>query len=465
MTLTENGRATLLLSVFVALEAVWIDFGRLHRSQNADGILHVLISLQKWTPFYWEQDRFGMLVPLLASGVRHPLANLLFQGWITTTAALLSPFLAARYLLDESNQWFPAGAAANVLLLVFVPPDVQFDWFANQPYGVAIALGCGGLLALDQGSATARVAAAIGIVAAHWVNEGVFFVLVPLVLCAADRRRSLTATLTVLAIGFSLGALMSSLSHAPHTTSVLMPLARWPTGWWELTRGSASMFAGKPALLAALLCSLGTAAVAQATGDGRQTLRAGAACLIVAVVYGLSIGTFEWVRLNLYSPRYVFPSLMFLGLAIGVAAVAPFRKHFRTMVSVYAGLLMLSTAITSGRPSLRRVELDLDQHFGKMTADVISTGARVIGGDYWIVWPAVFHANLTLANQGSSTTVYGLAYRSSATDPLWRNLPAPIFLAAAPHDAAVANRVARAQLSAAFVQRRPTIDLYRITVP
>ena len=60
--------------------------------------------------------------------------------------------------------------------------------------------------------------------------------------------------------------------------------------------------------------------------------------------------------------------------------------------------------------------------------------------------------------------MYGLAYRSSATDTMWRSLPAPILLAAAPHDTIVADRAARAHLSSALVQRRPAVDLYRITV-
>jgi len=458
---TESGRATAMLFVLVALESAWIDFGRLHRSQNADSLLLVLVSLQKWTAFYWQQDRFGMLVPLAASVVRHPLANLLVQGWITTSAALLSPFLAARYLLDDWRDWFPAGAAVNVLLLVLATPEVQFDWFVNQPYGVAFALGCGGLIVLDQRSFAAGTAAAICIVAAHWVNEGVFVLLVPLALCGG-KRRSTPLALTMLAIGVLLGALMSSAADAPRTTSALTPLTQWPAGWLELASKAVTVFSSKPALLAALVLSLAGATMAAATGKGRAALQACLACLVVATVYGLIVGTSEWVRLNLYYPRYIFPSLMFLGLAMGVVMLAPFRKYPRVTPCVAGGLLVTITVVTSGAPSLQGIERDFDERFGLMTADVIGTSARVIGGDYWAVWPAVFHANLTLARQGSSAAVYGLAYRSAGTDVIWRSLPAPIFLAA-PHDAGVAELADRANVSIVLVHRRPAVDLYRVT--
>ena len=39
----------------------------------------VLVSLQRWTPFYWDQERYGMLIPALALPVRDPLLNLLLQ--------------------------------------------------------------------------------------------------------------------------------------------------------------------------------------------------------------------------------------------------------------------------------------------------------------------------------------------------------------------------------------------------
>jgi hypothetical protein len=43
--------------------ALWIDFGSIHRLHHADSLIPTLMSLIRWQPFFWEQDRFGMLIP------------------------------------------------------------------------------------------------------------------------------------------------------------------------------------------------------------------------------------------------------------------------------------------------------------------------------------------------------------------------------------------------------------------
>ncbi len=54
---------------------------------------------------------------------------------------------------------------------------------------------------------------------------------------------------------------------------------------------------------------------------------------------------------------------------------------------------------------------------------------RSIGGDYWRVWPAVFHANLTLVRTHAHARVFGLAYRSEETDPLWQSAGQSVLIA------------------------------------
>src|SRR4051812_27030057 len=76
-----------------AAAALWIDLGTLHRLQHGDSLLPVLVSLQRWTPFFWEQDRYGMLIPLLARPVTNPLGNLLVQGFLNVSCGLSAFFL------------------------------------------------------------------------------------------------------------------------------------------------------------------------------------------------------------------------------------------------------------------------------------------------------------------------------------------------------------------------------------
>ena len=154
-----------VVSIVAAVLAAWIGLGTLHDFDHADSLLPVLVSTQRWTPFFWGQDRFGMLVPLLAMPIRHPLANLLVQGWMMTAAGLLAPFAAARFLTGRDDPWIAIGAGANLLFLLLTPPVVQFDWLAAQPYGLSMCLGFAALLigerstragATDRGRRPAR---------------------------------------------------------------------------------------------------------------------------------------------------------------------------------------------------------------------------------------------------------------------------------------------------------------------
>ncbi len=91
---------------------------------------------------------------------------------------------------------------------------------------------------------------------------------------------------------------------------------------------------------------------------------------------------------------------------------------------------------------------------------MIATGASVIGGNYWVVWPAVFHANLTQYRRGGPA-VYGFTYRSAATDGLWMTRSDTI-LASPAGDRTMAAYARRAGLSIAHVERHGAFDVYVI---
>src|SRR5438128_10551746 len=144
-----------------------------------------------------------MLVPLLVMPVRDPLANLVVQGWLMATAALLAPFLVARLLVDDPHDWFVAGALTNILLLLLPRPDVQFDWLVVQPYALSTALGTAGLILSEKSGRTG--AATVLMVLAHWVNLSVIVLVAPLALL----RRSVTRPITITITGVGAGAALT----------------------------------------------------------------------------------------------------------------------------------------------------------------------------------------------------------------------------------------------------------------
>lgn len=165
--------------------------------------------------------------------------------------------------------------------------------------------------------------------------------------------------------------------------------------------------------------------------------------------------------MNLYFPRYVYPSILLCTLAAAMIASALLHDRAKWATAFTVIVLAIATAAGYGRPSPADVRATLDQRFGTITPDVITSGARVIGGNYWKVWPAVFHANLTAYRDAGHRPVYGLTFRSSETNELWTAEP-EVVLAAVPGDIELDRIANRAGLVTTFVERRGMIDLFKV---
>jgi hypothetical protein len=192
MTSIWPGHRTGVLLASLALAAALVDLGAFHALEHADAIVPVLVSLQRWTPFYWDQERYGMLVPLLALPVRDPFWNLLVQRGLLVLAGLGAVVLLARHVL-AGRDWPLAGALAAGGLLLAAPAPWLFEYLGDQPYGLSVALALGGLAVAEPGSDGRRgpVRLAWGlvlVVAAHWVNAatGVFLLFLAAARAGAD---------------------------------------------------------------------------------------------------------------------------------------------------------------------------------------------------------------------------------------------------------------------------------------
>jgi hypothetical protein len=87
-------------------------------------------------------------------------------------------------------------------------------------------------------------------------------------------------------------------------------------------------------------------------------------------------------------------------------------------------------------PSIKKARDDLNQTYGLggRTADVLAAHCTHVAGDYWKVWPSVFHANLTLREQGESRTVWGITLRAEPTRAQWKHMPLDELRIAVPLD-------------------------------
>jgi hypothetical protein len=398
-----------------AVLAMWCGLGRLHYVHNADSLLLVLVSLQKWTPFFWHQDRYGMLVPLLARPIHDPLLNLLFQGWLTTTAGILAPFLLAVFFGVRRGTAAVAGLATALLLFV-MKPVTRLDWLVSQPYGLSLSLGFGGLLFAERRDAFSIASSVVFLSLAHWVNLGVVLVLAPAV-ALRWRPRALLPLATAVGVGILIQHVGGPTELSFGATDTGVAPTQLLRSWKSIASGAA-IYLSHPTVTAVMagISLLGLWRVPSSSGLSNTGIRAMA---LTALVYFVATASIRHVAANDFNIRYFYPALVMCLTVTAALVCGALHAHPRLRDCASGAMLVVAVAQAFGAPAPMKIEKTLDMQFGDMTAVVVTTNASVIAGSYWSVWPAVFHANLSSYRRSSSRQVYGLAYRSDVTDGLW----------------------------------------------
>jgi hypothetical protein len=450
-----TGRRTAILLAALVAAAALVDLGALHRLEYADAIVPVLVSLQRWTPFYWDQERYGMLVPLLAVPVRDPLWNLLLQRFLLALAGLGAVVLLARHVLPGRDGPL-AGALAAAGLLAVAPAPWLFQYLFDQPYGLSLALALAGLAVAEPSPAGPRpgeeapgedqpraggrrpagraAAGALLVVAAHWVNAAVGILLLALAVARAGAGRlagdagaaeRLRRDAVLLAGGLAAGQAIARLaSAAPSLRLAMAPLPprSLPAAWAALFANAWREAGPWPAWLA--VAALAGAALLARTSrrDLRGALLRAAALVAAALAYGLCVGSLRWVEENAFPGRYLAPSAILVHLAAASLLAAPLARMRRAAGPAAAAalaLLPVAALAAAGPPSLRRVRADLDAAAGGLTADLLAARCEVLAGEYWTVWPAVWHAALVHRERRDGDRLHGLTHRATPTVAAW----------------------------------------------
>jgi hypothetical protein len=305
------------------------------------------------------------------------------------------------------------------------------------------------------------------IVLAHWVNFAVFLLLIPLVATRAwmlRNRNTLLLSGGFVGVGAIIGFIL--MQTAPFRTAdpTLNPIGMWATGWLGLAHQTLAMVVPYPARLLGMIIPavVGLGAVVLGHRQRKALLLVPAALIVTALLYWFIAGSLLWVRENGYVARYVYPSLFLISLALALLSIAPLESALNSnrVLPVASVFLMLVVAgAISGRPSAALVRRDLDQRFGAIASDVVASKADLVAGDYWVVWPTVFVANMKLHENHERRVVYGTAYRSLETFSLWQGRK-NLCVAALMHDTE-ADRVIRIfSPPLRFTQVRGTVEVF-----
>ena len=423
---------------WTAAAALLIDFGTIHAYHNADSLVPVLSSLYKWTFYYWEQNRFGMLVALIATPFAHPVTNLLVQNGMTIWFGLLCFPLAIRYLTGGHDR-SGLGPFAAASFLGLAPGIFQWMFFStDNVFSTSLALGLFGLVAVERPT-IGRGILALGLMTlATWTNSAIGVMLLPLVFgVTAARWFTLDddpeGSRRVFKVGLAqsalcLFALMLSkiLERIPppeyRTTWIVVPR---PSDWPRLLMTTAGSFWAEQVPIA-WACFFGLcAATGVALGVRRRDWRGLAG--FVAVVVAAAV--FVCVMGILFNGRwrYSVPALVLVHIAAVTLVGRSLRQTLasRETALLSAGLLAVLGAVVVGHglPSRDNVTASLNARFGPMADAVRTARCTHLAGDYWDVWPVVFLANARAMDDGTDERVWGLTFRSSPTAFRWRAIP------------------------------------------
>ncbi len=427
-----------------AVAACFIDLGTIHRDHNSDSLIPILVSLQKWTPYFWEQDRIGMLVPLIAAPVRDPFANLLLQTAIYVAAGLAAFFLLARYAIRDDR--YPLiGLFSVIAFMLLTPQEYQNDLTFHTFYGVWLSLGLGGLILLEAPPGRAAIwrylLAIVLLALAHWCYVAAIMLLLPLAMgrslvCARGwngfgaivRSEGLRSAIALL-IAFGVGRAIMRTSPYEPTKLGLLPVEDWPRSWGILV--THTWKANGPywplALLATSVLALLIFRKQCKQRSICESYRIGLIMFIVGAAHISLMATFWWVAHNSQWDRYSKPGIFLIQGGLSIFAMSALSallspKWHRLGPLIALPALLLAAWATSGVPSIHGVRADLDAGLGKDTDEVLTFHGTHIAGNYWHVWPAVFHANMVLHERGDDRTIWGVTLRSDPTRRLWEPL-------------------------------------------
>jgi hypothetical protein len=374
---------------------------------NADSLIPVFVSLEWWLPFYWGQDRFGMLLPLLAMPIRDSFWNLVIQNALGTLLMLAGAYLVAWRCGVRQPSVVPVALLALVLAWPARTTALHL-LTTNQSYAPALGLyGLAFFLLRNPSSWGARGGAASLMLLGAWTNAGTGLLMLSVLIVAIALPRLRTEALWMLVgVMFSLAGHLVFQQVAPgvrlDTSQVTLAtmadfvprtVAFWSDAYRDLLGQVVWLTA--PALVVAL-------ALERRNGVGWQ--------MVIAVVLGCGFYGFAMIVLFGGTGRHLTPALP---VTLGAILVV-FARHLAPAVATPAvaaltALVLLQSGVEW--PEIGRKRL-IDRLAQSHAVELYVEDVTIVTGDYWRTWPYAFALNLLHERVSGTRPVLPVALRS-----------------------------------------------------
>lgn len=404
------------------------------RYVNADTIIGVFVSLDRWTPFFWGQGRLGMLVPALAMPIRDAFWNFVFQGALQMGSLWLACGLAAHLITRESRSlagWIGHASLAMALLIPVLrttAKGAEMFFLPGHPYLISIPLILAAVLYGSRGGMPLQGASLAGFgffaALALWVSEAnliVLALLIPLVWLRLNGplrlrlRRILWLGLILVLLRLAIGWLSERFGGG--LPWKLAPLENLPQ---VLTHELFQTFQMLVSPWAALPM-IGVAAILAFRSGGLARVAwvcfAGASA-VMWVVTSLS----WWVEANLYDVRYwTLPLLLLVVPSTAMVAGVIWRRGSALLPVaplVACVVLLLVMTVRFGPPWPGRARDALHETLGAHDADFAELGCTHVIGGYWPVWTMAFYRRTS-----GLGPLFPVTDRSESDPRVWNTLP------------------------------------------
>ncbi len=408
-------------------------------AHDADSVILSIMARQKLTLFYWGQNRYMNLLPVLTAWIDDISMNQQVQVWLRASLAAAFPLFVIVLLKPRASLLLCFAAALAALLTVFDLDLIRILWTDGQPYGVSMALMTVAMLLTsrlaDKGLAVRAVLVTVGFglaAVAMLVNASLVIVMAPLfgllVLFTPSIQNVLLLIMSL--AGYAISKKLSTWIGGREYDNILFDPANLATAWNRILSG---VDGTALALLAFLF--IGGLIVIQVR---HRAMRSGGdpviaplavrslALSVACLIYMLLVPNIEWVILNISHVRYYGLILVLVICMFAIVTVEALVAGERRVGRALAPAAVLAAAVVLFRTSWP-MAFPLSQQcsfigmapgsaavsspdFARMALD---KNIHLILGDYWKVWPTVYEA----IKRSGRDDIYGMTLRAEEMRP------------------------------------------------
>lgn len=412
---------------------------RFCNAHDADSVILSIMAQQKLTLFYWGQNRYMNLLPVVTAWIDDISTNQQVQVWLRASLAAAYPLFVIVLLRPKASLLLCFAAALAALLTIFQFDLIRILWTDGQPYGLSLALMTGAMLLTSRlggrGIAWPLACVVLGsvlVVLAMLVNASLIIVAAPLfgllILFAPSIQNVLLLAMSL--GGYMVSKKLSNWIGGHEYDNIILDPANLSTAWNRIMAEVDGTALGLLAFLfvGGLIVTQMRHRAARSGGDpvvapiAVRSIALSVACLI----YMMLVPNIEWVILNISHVRYFGLILVLVTCLFAVVIVETLVDGERRIGMALAPPVLLMAALVLFRTSWPIAFPPSDQcsfiatepggaaqsseYYARVALD---RDIHLILGDYWKVWPAVFEA-IRLSGRED---IYGMTLRAEEMRP------------------------------------------------